>query len=74
MLNSIEVLRNGISSDVQALNEDAFNDIFGGAMSCKKGYSEFDDGTMKCGCDYTGPMPKKEVSTTISTSTTVEMP
>ncbi len=51
MLESIELLRNGNSTELHALDESLLDDIMGGYTACKKGYI-VDGGHTVCSCGY----------------------
>lgn len=54
---ALEILNAGSSDNVSLLSEEEMSEVFGGAISCKKGYELGDDGKVSCACSYRNDPP-----------------
>ncbi len=52
MEESLTILRKGMSDKINILDELEMDAVLGGYVECKKKYTEYDDGTVSCGCGY----------------------
>ncbi len=69
-----DLLHEGSKDSVSLLSDESMNDILGGTIVCKKGYVLDNNGTIKCGCDYSNDGTLQTKETTISggnTNTTI---